>query len=256
MNEPTLNPESGLIRLRIDLSYDGTNYAGWAKQPDQRTIQGEIEGALAKVIGSPVEAVTGARTDAGVHATGQVIHIDIPQSSTDIENLAFRLNQILDGDIRINNTSPAPKDFHARFSALSRTYKYKIIDGLKVVPPFARFDTATWFRHLDEKLMNEACAQLLGKHDFKAFCKFNPDQTTVRTLMEFNWERAGEVLEARVKANAFCHSMVRNLVGAAVCIGEQRFEKEWMVKVLEEQERVSNSYVFPASGLTLINIEY
>ena len=256
MNEPTLNSESGLIRLRIDLSYDGTNYAGWAKQPDQRTIQGEIEAALAKIVGSEIEAVTGGRTDAGVHAVGQVIHIDLPQGSTEVENLAFRLNQILEGDIRINKCAIAPKDFHARFSALSRTYIYKIIDGLGVVPPPARFDTATWFRKLDENLMNEACAQILGKHDFKAFCKFNPDQSTERTLLEFKWERDAGVLVARVKANAFCHSMVRNLIGAAVCIGESRFEKEWILKVLQEQERVSNSYVFPASGLTLLSIEY
>lgn len=256
MNEPTLNPKSGFLRFRLEISYDGTNYSGWAKQPDQRTIQGEIEAALAKIFGIEIEVVAGGRTDAGVHAAGQVAHIDLPQGHEEIDNLTYRLNRILDSDIRVNSCLSAPKDFHARFSAKSRTYSYRIVDENGIVPPLERFNTATWFRKLDEKAMNKACKQLLGKHDFKAFCKHNPDLNTVRDLMEFSWKRSGSLLIATVKANAFCYSMVRNLVGAAVCVGEERYEKSWILKVLEERERVSDSYVFPASGLTLEKISY
>ena len=256
MNEPTLNPKSGLLRFRLDLSYDGTNYAGWAKQPDQRTIQGELESALSKIIGTDIEVVAGGRTDAGVHATGQVAHIDIPETFTETENLAYRINRVLNPDIRVKRIALAPKDFHARFSAKSRSYIYKIIDNNEVVPPLNRFDTATWYRKLDERAMNMAVKALLGKHDFKAFCKHNPDLNTVRDLKEFKFRRNGNLLEARVTANAFCYSMVRNLIGAAVCIGESRYEKDWIIKVLEERERVSDSYVFPASGLTLAEIKY
>ena len=256
MNEPTLNPKSGLLRFRLDLSYDGTNYAGWAKQPDQHTIQGALESALSKIIGIDVEILAGGRTDAGVHATGQVAHIDIPETFTETENLAYRINRVLNPDIRVKRIALAPKDFHARFSAKSRSYIYKIIDNNDVVPPLNRFDTATWYRKLDERAMNMAVKALLGKHDFKAFCKHNPDLNTVRDLKEFKFRRNGNLLEARVTANAFCYSMVRNLIGAAVCIGESRYEKDWIIKVLEERERVSDSYVFPASGLTLAEIKY
>ena len=175
MNEPTLNPKSGLLRFRLDLSYDGTNYAGWAKQPDQHTIQGALESALSKIIGIDVEILAGGRTDAGVHATGQVAHIDIPETFTETENLAYRINRVLNPDIRVKRIALAPKDFHARFSAKSRSYIYKIIDNNEVVPPLNRLDTATWYRKLDERAMNKAVKALLGKHDFKAFCKHNPD---------------------------------------------------------------------------------
>jgi len=256
MSEPTLSPKSGFSRFKLELTYDGTNYFGWAKQPDQPTIQGAIESALATVIGSPIEAVVAGRTDAGVHASQQFIHIDIQNSTTEIENLAYRLNRLLNSDIRILKCEIAPRDFHARFSARARRYRYKIADGLQVIPPLERFDTAEWFRKLDEKLMNEACAELVGRHDFKAFCKFREIQNTVRTLREFSWHRSGEILIAEVEADSFCYSMVSNLVGAAVCIGEGRFPKEWILKVLNEQERIAESYVFPAKGLTLAAITY
>ena len=255
MSEPTLSPKSGFSRFKLELTYDGTNYFGWAKQPDQKTLQGEIEGALATLFGEKIESIVAGRTDSGVHAKQQFIHIDLPESS-DIENLVYRLNRILDADIRALNVERVSGDFHARFSAKSRKYIYKIADNNQIVSPLARFDTADWFRPLDENLMNEACAQLIGSHDFKAFCKYREDQNTVRNLREFKWERVENILVAHVAADSFCYSMVRNLVGAAVCIGEGRFPKEWILKVLNEQERVADSYVFPAKGLTLAEVNY
>jgi tRNA pseudouridine38-40 synthase len=256
LKEPTLTPKSGFFRLKIALSYDGTNFAGWAKQPNQRTIQGEVESALSKVIRSSSETIVAGRTDAGVHALEQFIHVDVPITFEEVENLVYKLNRILDSDIRILSCERAPDNFHARYSALARTYRYKIIDNLNTVPPLKRFDTVPWYRKLNEEIMNEASLLLLGTKDFKAFCKFRIDQATVRTLTEFSWRREGDVLVATVRADSFCYSMVRNLVGAAVCIGEGRFTKEWIVEVLEERERISDSYVFPANGLTLLSVEY
>jgi tRNA pseudouridine38-40 synthase len=256
MNEPTLNPESGFRRLRIDLSYDGTNFAGWAKQPDQRTLQEEIEKALTVLTQSNIATIVAGRTDAGVHAEHQVIHTDVPEK-TDITNFTFRLNQLLDEDIRINSVVYAPVNFHARFTASARTYKYKIIDGGRVTPPLDRYDSADWFRELDIDLMNKGSQLLLGEHDFFAFCKFREGGTTIRNLLQFDWARDEKgYAVATVKAESFRYNMVRNLVGAAVCVGEKRFEPEWMLKTLEDKVRIPDSYVFPAKGLTLVSVEY
>jgi tRNA pseudouridine38-40 synthase len=256
MNEPTLNPESGFRRLRIDLSYDGTNFAGWAKQPDQRTLQEEIEHALTVLTQSSIATIVAGRTDAGVHADHQVIHTDVPDK-TDITNFTFRLNQLLDEDIRINSVVYAPVNFHARFTASARTYKYKIIDGGRVTPPLDRYDTADWFRDLNIALMNQGSQLLLGEHDFFAFCKFREGGTTIRNLLQFDWARDEKnYLVATIKAESFRYNMVRNLVGAAVCVGEKRFEPEWMLKTLEDKVRIPDSYVFPAKGLTLVSVEY
>ena len=256
MSEPTLYPESGFLRLRIDLAYDGTNYSGWAKQPDQRTIQEEIEKALSTATQSPIESIVAGRTDAGVHASGQVIHVDVPQA-TEVDGLAFKLNCMLDEDIRILTVRVMTTEFHARFTATQRSYSYTILDGNRVLPPLHRLDVAPWYRTLELNLLNEASALLLGSNDFAAFCKFREDQKTVRTLKKFHWSRLNSgILIADVAANAFCYSMVRNLVGAAVAVGEGRFEKEWAQAILDNKERVSDSYVFPANGLTLVKVTY
>ena len=256
MNEPTLNPESGFRRLRIDLSYDGTNFAGWAKQPNQRTLQEEIEHALTVLTQSQIATIVAGRTDAGVHAEQQVIHTDVPEK-TDITNFAFRLNQLLDEDIRIISVQYAPLNFHARFTASARTYQYKIVDGGRITPPLDRYDSAEWFRELNIELMNKGSHLLLGEHDFFAFCKFREGGTTIRNLLQFDWHRNDKGYAiATVKAESFRYNMVRNLVGAAVCVGEKRFEPEWMLKTLEDKVRIPDSYVFPAKGLTLQSVEY
>ena len=268
MIEPALNPESGFRRLRVDLAYDGTNYAGWAKQPDQRTLQGSIEEALAKLVRTQVSTVVAGRTDAGVHATGQVMHVDIPvdlepsryrptEDLWDFAHFKFRLNQLLDKDIRILSVDLAPVNFDARYSASARHYRYKLLDGNQDLPPLARLDTATWFRPLDIELMNRASAPLLGKHDFVTFCRYREGGSTLRTLLDFSWSRDDQgFVICDVAADGFGWNMVRNLVGAAVCVGEGRFAVEWMGQILQAAARVSDSYVFPAHGLTLIRVEY
>ena len=256
MTEPTLYPESGFRRLRIDLAYDGSNFAGWAKQPDRRTVQECIETALATISQITPETIVAGRTDAGVHATGQVIHVDLPESVS-LDDLVYKLNRILDQDVRIHNVSIAPEAFHARFSALRRYYRYKILDDNKVLDPLARLDVSTWYRPLDLDVMNKTSALLLGEHDFAAFCKYREGATTIRTLEKYEWKRSPEgFLVADIVADAFCYSMVRNLVGAVVCVADGRFDPEWIAGVLNNKERVSDSLVFPARGLTLYQVDY
>ena len=256
MTEPTLYPESGFLRLRVDLAYDGTNYSGWAKQPDRRTIQEEFENALSKITQCKVETIVAGRTDAGVHATGQVIHVDVPDN-LNLEELAFKLNRMLDEDIRINRVTVVQEAFHARFSALRRHYVYKIMDANAAVPPLNRFDIAPWYRALDLKLLNEASEMLIGEHDFAAYCKFREGSTTVRNLLQFDWHRNDQgIVIAHVAADSFCYSMVRNLVGAAVCVAEGRFGTDWIAATLANKERISDSLVFPSRGLTLTQVDY
>ena len=260
--EPTLNPESGFLRFRIDFSYDGANFSGWARQPDQRTIQGEMESALSGLTRNKVELVVAGRTDAGVHATSQVAHCDLPVrdkygKAWSTQDLVYRLNRMLTEEIRIKSISLAPSYFHARFSALRRTYIYKIADGQRQIDPLKRFDIVSWYRHLDLSRLNEASSRLLGEHDFATFCKPGGSGTTIRTLEKFSWERLGDgTLLATVAADAFCYSMVRNVVGAVVCVGEGRFEPEWISALLQNKTRVSESMVFPARGLTLVGVDY
>jgi len=256
MTEPTLYPESGFRRLRIDLAYDGTNFAGWAKQPDRRTVQECIETALATISQITPETIVAGRTDAGVHATGQVIHVDLPESVA-LDDLVYKLNRLLDEDVRVHNISIAPEAFHARFSALRRYYRYKILDDNKVLDPLARLDVSTWYRPLDLDVMNKTSALLLGEHDFAAFCKYREGATTIRTLEKYEWKRSPEgFLLADIVADAFCYSMVRNLVGAVVCVADGRFDPEWIAGVLNNKERVSDSLVFPGRGLTLYQVDY
>jgi tRNA pseudouridine38-40 synthase len=256
MTEPTLYPESGFRRLRLDISYDGTNFSGWGIQPDRRTVQQSVEDAISTVAQAKAETIVAGRTDAGVHATGQVIHVDLPES-LELTDLAYKLNRILDQDIRINQITIAPPAFHARFSALRRYYEYRILDENKVIPPLARFNTESWYRPLDVDVMNQASALLLGTHDYAAFCKFREGATTIRTLETYSWRRDSQgVLVADVVADAFCYSMVRNLVGAIVCVADGRKDASWISTLLENKERVSDSLVFPARGLSLYKVDY
>lgn len=261
MAQPTLFPESGFRRLRIDIAYDGTAFFGWATQPDRRTIQSLVEDALTQISRSQVQTIAAGRTDAGVHATGQVIHTDLPDSifsdGLTYRDLRYKLNRILDEDLRIMNISDAPSGFHARFSALRRVYTYKILDNNDVIPPLSRYDVAPWYRPLDAELMNKASTLVLGHHDFAAFCKFKEGGTTIRTLEKYEWHRDQTgLLVAEVIADAFCYSMVRNLVGAVVCVADGRKDPSWMAELLANKERVSDSLVFPARGLSLTRVDY
>ncbi|OAA21093.1 tRNA pseudouridine38-40 synthase [Frankia sp. EI5c] len=245
-----------LVRLRMDLAYDGTPFAGWARQPGQRTVQGDVEDALMRVARLPAVRLTVAgRTDSGVHALGQVAHVDLP-AGTPLGGLARRLNGVLDRAVRVKGLAPAPEGFDARFSALSRRYVYRITDAPHGADPLRRFDTLATPRPLDAAAMAEAALLLLGEHDFAAFCRRRAGATTVRTLLRLDVSRVEGVVLADVEADAFCHSMVRALVGALVAVGEGRRRPEWAAGVLGRAVRDSGVTVLPAHGLTLVEVRY
>jgi tRNA pseudouridine38-40 synthase len=246
------------VRIRLDVAYDGTGFHGWAAQPELRTVEGELSAALATVLRVPsVELTCAGRTDAGVHARGQVVHLDLPELPEDVDRLARRVNGVLGDDVRVHRAVVAPEGFDARFSALWRRYAYRVADRPELVDPLRRGHVLAWGRPLDSVLMNAASVALVGEHDFASFCKQREGATTIRTLLDLHWSRADDgVLVAHVRADAFCHSMVRALVGCLVAIGEGRRQVSWAAEVLAAGRRDSSVAVAPAHGLTLEEVGY
>lgn len=254
------------MRIRIDLAYDGTDFKGWARQPGLRTVQGELEAALATLMRVPhVAATCAGRTDSGVHARGQVLHVDVEEQDlraaagrtpgSPVEALGRRLNGILPADVRVCGTRPAPDGFDARFSAIWRRYAYRVSDG--PTDPLTRNHVLAWPRALDVEAMNRAAAPLVGLRDFASFCKAREGATTVRTLLDLHWEREDSGLAVlTVVADAFCHNMVRALVGALLSVGEGKREPRWAADVLEAARRDPAVAVAPAHGLTLEEVGY
>lgn len=249
-----------VARLRLDVAYDGGDFSGWAVQPGRRTVQGTLESALATVLRLPHTTLTVAgRTDAGVHARGQVCHVDVPTGSlvdVSLARLAYRLSRLLPADVRVRRVSRAPAGFDARFSALWRRYAYRVSDDPMGADPQLRRSVLWWPRPLDVPAMNAAAARLFGEHDFAAFCKPREGATTIRTLLEFTWERKADVLTARVIADAFCHNMVRSLVGCLLAVGDGRQAVEWPEQVLRGAVRDPRVHVVAAHGLTLEEVGY
>ena len=256
------------MRLRIDCAYDGTDFSGWAAQPTLRTVQGTLEDALATALRIPQVRVTVAgRTDAGVHARGQVAHLDVEPDvvtasagrSTDppLAALARRVDGILPPDLRVRRISEAPDGFDARFSAIWRRYAYRIADAQELADPLVRGHVLTWPRRLDLDAMNAASAPLVGLQDFAAFCKQREGATTVRTLLDLTWSRddAGLVVGS-VRADAFCHNMVRALVGSLIAVGEGRQPTTWPAEVMAGRRRDAGVRVVHAHGLTLEEVGY
>jgi tRNA pseudouridine38-40 synthase len=256
------------VRVRLDLGYDGGGFAGWAAQPGLRTVQGVLTEALSTVLRTPVTLTVAGRTDAGVHATGQVAHVDVPPGAwaalpgravarTPAAALLARLGGVLPPDVRVHGAAPAPPGFDARFAALSRRYAYRICDDPAGVPPLRRHDVVGHRRPLDAAAMTAAAAGLTGLRDFAAFCRRREGATTVRTLLEYAWDRDDQgFLVARVVADAFCHSMVRALVGAVLPVGEGRRPVGWPADVLAAGVRDPGVTVAPAHGLTLEEVVY
>ncbi|MGH8879146.1 MAG: tRNA pseudouridine(38-40) synthase TruA [Stackebrandtia sp.] len=247
------------IRLRLDIAYDGTDFSGWAFQPGRRTVAGEVWRSLAGLFGDPAGLTVAGRTDAGVHATGQVAHVDVPAERWAMysDRPLWRLRGILPPDVRITAVTEVPSAFNARFSALSRRYVYRVADTVWGVDPLRRVDTTAWPRPIDMDAMNAAAEVLVGEHDFAAFCKRREGATTVRALRTVRWERDNAGIAcATVVADAFCHSMVRSLVGAMLAVGDGRRDAAWLAKLLSRTERSGEVLVAPAGGLTLAEVEF
>ena len=249
------------VRVRIDLAYDGTAFSGWAAQPGQRTVEGVLSATLGHVLRLPGAAglTVAGRTDAGVHARGQVAHADVPAGAwaACAGSALRRLGRALPPDIRVRSVGPAPAGFDARFSALWRRYSYRICDDLAGADPLRRHDTLWQPRSLDTVAMNEAAGQLLGEHDFAAFCRRREGATTVRALRRLHWERDGDgVAVGCVVADAFCHNMVRALVGVLIPVGEGSRPVSWPSQVLTAGVRDPAVRVVPAHGLSLEEVRY
>jgi tRNA pseudouridine38-40 synthase len=253
-------------RVRIDLSYDGGGFSGWARQPGQRTVQQELEDALSRVLRAdhPVQITVAGRTDAGVHARGQVAHADLPRAAwlEAAPVILRRLARLLPQDVRVRRIDVALDGFNARFSALSRRYSYRVCDDVSGPEPLRRHDTLWFRREIEIGPMNEAARLLLGEHDFAAFCRRREGATTVRELLSLSWSRLEpgvpgfRVAEATVVADAFCHSMVRALVGALLKVGEGARPPSWPAQLLAARVRDSAVPVVPPHGLCLEEVCY
>ena len=222
-------------------------------------MQDVVEGALATILRFPVKLTVAGRTDAGVHAAGQVAHADVPTAAW-IEfspSLLRRLAGVLPADVRVIAVGPPPVGFDARFAALSRRYAYRVADTTWGVDPLRRRDTLHWPRPLDVDLMRPAAAGLLGEHDFATYCRRRAGATTLRTLLRLDWERdAHGILVARVEADSFCHTMVRSLIGALMDVGAGLRAPSWPSDLLATAMRDPRVTVAPARGLTLVSVAY
>ena len=270
MNDaPAIDADGGCVRLRLDIAYDGTDFAGWATQAGQRTVAGLLDEAFSTVFRTSVRLRAAGRTDTGVHASGQVAHADIPvdalpnayprsprPTQPEFLPLVRRLGRLLPADVRVRRIVRAPAGFDARFSALRRHYVYRIsIAAYGAEPHQARYVT-DWPRPLDVDAMTTASQNLLGLNDFAAFCRHREGATTIRDLQRFDWTRDGDLITAHVTADAFCWSMVRSLVGALLAVGEHRRSPDWCRELLASSHRSSDFAAAPARGLTLIGVDY
>jgi len=244
----------GLCRVRLDLAYDGTDFSGWARQPGRRTVEQVLADALARVcrLSEPPALVVAGRTDAGVHATGQVAHVDLP-ATVETDRLAARLNGVLAPDVTVRPVAVAPAGFDARFSATGRSYRYRVTDA--VADPLRRRDTLAWRRPLDAAAMDQAAQGLVGEHDFAAYCRRREGATTIRTLRRLRATRE-DVIVITAEADAFCHNQVRSMVGALLAVGDGRRPVDWPARVLAAGVRDSGVRVAPPHGLTLVRVDY
>ena len=266
-----------IVRLRLDIAYDGTAFNGWSRQPVLRTVQGELEAALEVIFGrsaTPPTLTVAGRTDAGVHATGQVAHIDLtPEHMKWLSRprgksgglldlpaaLGRRINGLagIDSDVIVTSACYASAGFDARFSANWRSYEFRVSDKDGPRNPLERHRTVWYPARLDIEQMNSAAELLVGLHDWATFCKPRELSTTVRSLEQFYWTHAADgVLVAVVRADAFCHSMVRALVGATIAVGEGKLTPARLIQLRDELDRSSDFNVMPAKGLTLVEVGY
>jgi tRNA pseudouridine38-40 synthase len=262
MSVPSGTTRNKIMRnFKLVLSYDGTDFAGWQVQPDTATIQATLATAIGRVTGENVLPQGSGRTDAGVHALGQVASFSI-ESPIPAKNLMVALNDILPASIRVLEATEVPAEFHARKSARAKTYGYRIFRGDICPPMVARY---VWHYPypLDEGAMRDAAKRVIGEHDFTSFAAVDPERgrddgevSNVRTIFSSNWERTGDELVYTVGGNGFLHHMVRNLIGTFILIGKRTLKAEEIPLILTARSRAAAGATAPASGLYLVSVEY
>jgi len=266
MTKPVDLPVDGFCRYRIDFGYDGTDFSGFAKQPGLRTVQAELVKAIAVIFGkddNDFKLRVAGRTDAGVHAQHQVAHLDLTTAQLKRigrnPDVAGRINTALPKDIRVFSFDVAPEGFDARYSATFRKYRYRVADKNCFVDPLDGRYVLEVKPELDLKLMRQAAKVLIGLHDFGGFCKPRAGATTIRKLRSIKIarnQRKGRIIEIELKGDAFCHNMVRSIVGALVAVGRGRASVSDVQKRLKSGSRAGALKVVAARGLSLIEVGY
>lgn len=266
---------ASVVRLRLTIAYRGTDFHGWASQPGLRTVQGELESALETLMRQPISLTVAGRTDAGVHAREQIAHCDVPEEhlvrlarngtmTAAVKSLPRRINALTarnarfpGGDVIVRVVEPVSESFDARFSALTRHYAYRVADAASGFDPLTA-DTTWWIGDhvLDVPAMREAVRQIVGEHDFLSFCKPREGATTIRTVKAARVTRRSDHISISLSADAFCHSMVRSIVGAITEVGRGRRKTSWVLRLLNEPSRIDAAPVAPAHGLTLVTVDY
>ena len=244
------------MRVLLSIEYDGKNYHGWQEQDNPNTVQGKIQKSIFNFSQEDVKLHVGGRTDAGVHATGQIAHFDTSVDRAE-QNWVMGLNSILPNDIRINFAKFMTEEFHARFSALSRTYRYIIYNNR--IKPCINRNKVSWYylSKLDEKAMQTAAKKLIGTNDFSCFRSANCQSSSpIRKINDIIISRNNDYLHIDICANSFLYNMVRNLVGSLVLVGSGEKDISWMENLILSKDRKNAGKQFPASGLYLVNIEY
>jgi len=247
--------------LKLVLAYDGTDYAGWQVQPGATTIQGTLSSAIGRLTGAKVLPQGSGRTDAGVHALGQVASFTT-ESPIPVENFVTALNDILPASIRVLQVAEVGPDFHARKAARAKTYRYRIYRGT-ICPPFLAHYVWHYPFPLDEAAMSAAAACIVGKHDFTSFAAVDPERgkderevSNIRQLFSSAWERQGEEFVYTVRGNGFLHHMVRNLVGTFILVGKGTLKPVDVKRILEIRDRSAAGATAPPTGLHLVSVEY
>ncbi len=249
-----MSDEAQQRNVKLTIEYDGTRYHGWQRQANAPTIQQALEEGIARLVGHAVTVYGSGRTDAGVHALGQVAHLRT-SSGIPAERLPHAINAQLPDDIAVLRAEDVPPDFHARYSAKRKTYRYSIL--CRPVRPAVGAAFLHWHRHpLDVAAMQRAAALFLGEHDFAAFESESEGQGSVRTILRSEWLQAGERLDYYVAANGFLYNMVRAMVGTLLDIGSGRWPPEYVARLLASRDRALAGRTAPAKGLCLMSVEY
>ena len=253
--------KDGMRNLKLILSYDGSEFFGWQVQPDLPTIQGILASAIGRITGEKVLPQGSGRTDAGVHALGQVVTF-VTKSSIPTANFVRALNDLLPASVRVLEVEEVAQDFHARHSALAKTYRYRIFRGA-ICPPFLARYVWHYPYPLEEETMVRAAPMVVGEHDFTSFAAVDPERgrdgepiSNMRHIFRSNWEREGDEFNYSVTGSGFLQHMVRNLVGTLILVGRGTLQVEDIVRILEARSRSAAGATAPASGLFLVNVEY
>lgn len=242
-------------RVKLTVAYDGTNYCGWQVQPNGVSVQEILNRALSELLKEPIQTIGASRTDAGVHALGNVAVFDT-KSRMPADRISFALNTRLPADIRIVDSREVSPDFHPRFTKTVKTYEYQIFNR-RFPDPTKRLYSFFYYYPLDEKKMQRAGQYLIGEHDFKSFCTAKPGvDNTVRTIYELSVLREGDLLTIRIRGNGFLYNMVRIIAGTLIRVGGGAIEPEEIPRILEAKSRNAAGETARPEGLTLVKIEY